>query len=322
MDNSTESNWRKISKAYAGENLELGSKDLEVYIPEFSGFTDGEITSDLVPINTDGEDHEGTPYAVEVLTSNTIAATWRQNGSNRITPPDIRRGEAVDIWQYGTVDKFYWSPSGDTDNLRRLETVTWAFSNTQDEDTEELDENNSYNFQVSTHQKVVSFNTSNSDGEPYTHHIQIDTKNGNMHYRDSKGNYIQVEAESNRIIMENASGSKADVHGEDISITAPNNINLKCTNLNIEAQSITETVSTKSTEASTISETATSKDIQSPVNVTGNVSVTGGMGVSGNSTVRGNIESHGTLTNNGKDVGSTHRHGGVDTGNGSTSTPH
>ena len=35
----------------------------------------------------------------------------------------------------------------------------------------------------------------------------------------------------------------------------------------------------------------------------------------------GNVSSAGSLTNNGTNVGSTHRHGGVDTGGGTTQTP-
>lgn len=49
---------------------------------------------------------------------------------------------------------------------------------------------------------------------------------------------------------------------------------------------------------------------------------TGGtMNVTGNISQTGNYSNTGTLTNNGKAVGSTHTHGGVQTGSGTTGTP-
>jgi len=44
-------------------------------------------------------------------------------------------------------------------------------------------------------------------------------------------------------------------------------------------------------------------------------------GTSGTMNVNGNIISTGTITNNGKAIGSTHTHGGVQTGSGTTGTP-
>jgi len=49
---------------------------------------------------------------------------------------------------------------------------------------------------------------------------------------------------------------------------------------------------------------------------------TGGtMNITGNINQTGNFQNTGTLTNNGKAVGSTHTHGGVQTGTGTTGTP-
>ena len=47
----------------------------------------------------------------------------------------------------------------------------------------------------------------------------------------------------------------------------------------------------------------------------------GGASITGAVTVTGNIASTGTLTNNGKNIGSTHTHSGVQTGGGNTGSP-
>lgn len=275
--------WRIVSSAYAGENLELGSKKLEVYIPETSGFTNGEITAHRVMLETEGVDYKGNHYTVQIVTTNTIEASWRQQGGNRITPPDVRRGERIDIWQYENLDQYHWTASEESIGLRRLETATFAYSNTKDEEVTDIDETNSYNVKVSTHQKVIELNTTTSDGEPFTHHIQIDTKNGNMHYRDSAGNYIQVEAAAARITLENSAGTSTILDGENLSLNATAAINLNCKTLNITADTVNETAANRNNN--------------------------------------GNLNVKGRLKNNDVDVGSTHTHPGVRAGGDRTSTP-
>ncbi|HEI9869816.1 TPA: hypothetical protein SLO06_003528, partial [Proteus mirabilis] len=49
---------------------------------------------------------------------------------------------------------------------------------------------------------------------------------------------------------------------------------------------------------------------------TGNVTVNGNYAVNGNSDSNG-----GTMKHNGKDIGSTHQHSGVETGHGNTGAP-
>lgn len=283
--------WRVVSRGYAAHNLELDSKILEVFCPEISGFADGEITTDTKDHQTQGVDDTGNNYTVKITTANTIKCQWRQSGSNRITPPNVRRGERVEVWQYADADKYYWSTTGEDDHLRRRETVTHAYSNTTDESTKELNKDNSYWHQVDTHNKVVTLiGTSNSDGEPLTHLLQLNTKTGIFNYSDSNGNYIQVEGVDNIITIENSDGSKAVLDKTNGTISVPNTLDITCKTLNIKAQSI-------NTNASSISETAGSK------------------------TIKANISTNGTLTNNGTNISSTHTHGGISSGPSSTSTP-
>lgn len=305
--------WRNVSMGFAGENLTLGSKYLEVFMPETSGFSDGEITSHVATVTTSGVDNRGNSYQCEIKTTNTIKARWRSNIPNRITPPDIRRGERVDIWQYENTDMYYWTATGDSEDKRRLETVTYAFSNTTDEATETIDETNSYNFQISTHQGQINLNTTKSNGEPLTHHIQIDTKNGNMHYRDSNGNYIQVEGKDKRITLENGDGSQVVLDGENASLVAKQDISLDCKNLKIKADTI---------EAHATTTNLNSKfNILGNTNVKGNIGVMGGWSVTGDSVSTGNFNHKGKITNNGVSIGSDHRHNGVETGSGTSQPP-
>lgn len=51
------------------------------------------------------------------------------------------------------------------------------------------------------------------------------------------------------------------------------------------------------------------------------VTIDGSLTVNGPTTMNGDIDSTGTITNNGKNVGSTHTHGGVQAGSGNTGAP-
>ena len=59
--------------------------------------------------------------------------------------------------------------------------------------------------------------------------------------------------------------------------------------------------------------------VQGKITGQGGFAISGGTG--GTMNVTGNIVSTGTITNNGKNIGSTHTHSGVQTGSGNTGTP-
>lgn len=199
------------SFGYAAENKELDSMILEVYPVETIAYTDGEIASFKDKVTSEGEDADGNKYTTEALVGNTIKAVWIPFGSNRVTAPDVRRGERLLLWRYGDVDHYYWSTCGLDDVLRRLETVFYAWSNTRDESVKLLDETNTYYFHISTHLKLVTFQTTKSDGEPFAYTVQIDTKTGVVTIADDIGNYIQLDSADKRITLENADESNINV---------------------------------------------------------------------------------------------------------------
>lgn len=277
------------SIAYAAENLELGSTKLEVSPVEALGYMQGEVTTDRDVMEETGVDAYGNAYTAKIETSNAMVAEWLQWGSNRITPPNIRRGERVLLWQYAQEDKYYWSAMGLDDHLRRLETVTYAWSNTKDEETQKLDPSNSYYAEVNTHSKVVNFRTNMNDGEPHAYLIQLNTKDGCLTVTDDIGNTFGINSAVNQVWLENADKSYVILDRKSIHINAPEEINISAKSVNIKTQS--NNIQSSNT------------DIKSNVNI------------------QGSTATKGSLTNNGANVGSTHTHGGIMGGPGRTSTP-
>lgn len=225
----------------AAENRALSSWDLAIFPIETASYMDGELTAELSTLKTEGEDAFGQKYAVEAQIANHITASWIPFGSNRTTPPDVRRGERLVIWQYADVDKYYWSTTGLDDVLRRLETVVYAWSNTRDESTKRMNADNSYYFEVSTHKKLVTFGTSKSDGEPYAYTIQIDTEAGILTITDDGGNYIDLNSGEHRLRLENADGSKIYIDKRTITGEAPDSMTWKTKLFTVDAPQSTFT---------------------------------------------------------------------------------
>jgi hypothetical protein len=273
------------SFGYAAENKELDSMLLEVYPVETIAYTDGEIASFKDKVTSDGEDADGNKYTTEALVGNTIKAVWIPFGSNRVTAPDVRRGERLLLWRYGDVDHYYWSTCGLDDVLRRLETVFYAWSNTRDESVKLLDETNTYYFHISTHLKLVTFHTAKNDSEPFAYTIQLNTKEGVLTISDDIGNYIQLDSGDKRITLENADGTthvldKLLIHSyakESITHTTDGDYIVNC-------KTSVQTASASST-------------IKTPITT-----------IDGKSKTTGAAEWDGAMTNQGHVVGALHNH--------------
>lgn len=224
------------SIAYAAQNLELGSSLLEVTPVENLGYLHGEINTDKETIEESGVDAKGNAYKVKIETSNAMIAQWLPFGSNRITPPNIRRGERVLLWQYSEEDKYYWSTLGLDDHLRRLETVIHAVSDTKDESTKKLTPENSYYFEVDTHNKLVTLATAKSDNEPFKYTIQINAKDGKVVITDDINNYILLNSQNKQILLENTDGSKVNIINKSVTIDTKDSVTINTNKCTINAE--------------------------------------------------------------------------------------
>lgn len=320
------------SIGYAAHNLELDTNLLEILPAEELGYVDGEITDDREKMVQEGVDAKGNTYIDEIETSNSMVAEWLQWGSNRFSPPNVRRGERVLIWQYSDEDKYYWTTTGMDDHLRRRETAVYNYSNTIDETVTEINSTNSYSFIVSTHTKEITIQTTKTDGEKFGYIIKLDTKAGLFIVTDDLDNQISLESEEKRITLLNADKSSVVVDKKNITLTAIDTIDLVAKNVNIN--STTHTINTDKADinakdhtlnATTANIKATTHSIKATdanVDVSAYNMLGAGMDFSGSPMIaRQGIVSYGKIINNGVNVGSTHTHTGVETGPSTTGTP-
>lgn len=214
-------------------NKVLNETLLKVIPVEASMFLDGDIASKVEVAEVQGVDGHDNPYTSVVDEDAALTADWLPLDSNRNSPPDMRRGERVLIWRFADSDEFYWSDLGLDQKHRRLETVSYLFSANPEEDNEKgngrLPEN-CYTLEVSTHNKTVTFTTTDKNGEFTTYALQLNTDEGYLIFIDDLGNEIELNSRETLIRLENADGTFVRLDKKDIKFYAPNNVEGKVDN--------------------------------------------------------------------------------------------
>lgn len=208
-------------------NKPLDTRVIDVTPIEDTSMIDGDINSGATDYKAESKDSDGSVYKAEVKTALTISATWLPMGtSNRMTAPDVRRGELVAIYRFADTDEYWWTTLKDDLHLRKLETVIYAFSGTKDESAKPNSEN-TYFLEISTHKKLVHFHTSKANGEPFIYDIQINTEEGFIKIQDDDGQFIILDSKERRIIAQNKDKSKVDIDKRNIFIDAPDLIEMR-----------------------------------------------------------------------------------------------
>lgn len=308
-----------VGTGIATENKLISSKDCWFQVIEWFPYDQNELKSDTVEIKDTGVDAKGEAYEVSVKFGKSVKATWLPQGGNRVSAPDIRRSERVDIFRLGDSDQYYWRAIELDNAVRRLETVVQLFSNTQDESTEELTPENSWAMEVSTHQKTMSFTTPKSDGEEFGYSMQLNTKDSTFAFQDDAGQSFELNSKDRVWRIANSDGTQLLVEKGNVTWTVPGKFLVKCEDYQVEAaNSIMESSQSHTVKTDTykLGSTTYNNTSQTYKVATGTWDVSFNAG-----TGSGNMNFNGTLMNNSVNVGSTHVHPGVRAGDSTTATP-
>ena len=277
---------RLYSFGRIAENKMMSSNIVEVFCIEAMSFVDGEVKSNPAVSETKGTDAQGKAYTGSVTSDNTIPCRWLPLGSNRVTPPDWRRGERVIVLQYGDNDEYYVIDTGWDAYLRKLETVLYTWSAHTDEADTVQTKDNCYALEISTHTKQITLSTTNKNGEPFRYTLQFNTGEGVFTIIDDAGNFIELDSSMTKITLENKDGTRLVLDKENIfaqcndsmTFEAKNDINFKSTTFNVDAS---DTINLKASNSTNIATPTT--------NISGAVNMGGGGG--GSCTVMGPITS-------------------------------
>lgn len=280
------------SFGYAAKNMEPGQTELEVVPMEKNMFLSGEINSDTDTLTHKGVDAHGNPYEVAVNVSMSIKARWMKFGSCLASPQFVRRGERVMIYRIADSDRYYWELLGLDDHLRRKDTYTVLISNYDgDDDVDSLNPENSYVIQASTHTGLITIQTNTSGGEQWSYNLQLNTKEGYFVIEDSDGQQFLLDSSDKLLSLVNSAGGKLEMKGRKMTIEIPDSIDIRTKNLTMLVDALGVVSKTFNVD--------TSGFVVKAANVAINAS---------NAVIRAATSILGRLTNNGINVGSTHRH--------------
>lgn len=239
------SQFRQVGIGKVAENLDISMGDdgkfnsIALIFPnEWNPFKDGEIKSNPTDVEFTTIDSEGVESKGGITVDQAIPMSWLPKSSNRLTPPNLRRGERVEIWQMADHNEYYWATMGVDDHLRKLETVIWGISATQDENQTVLDPANMYWLEISSHSKRIALSTSKAGGEPFLYEMFFDTKDGKFSVNDDVGNYFEMVSKQKLLHLQNSDGTFIELNKKDIRMNAPKdlyvnvgkNADIKCGN--------------------------------------------------------------------------------------------
>lgn len=227
---------RFYSLGIVAENKKLSSKEVEVTPIEEMPMLDGELAPVATDYNAKAVDSLGSSYEATVEATTTIKAKWLAlGGGNRITAPDVRRGEMVMLYKFGDTDKYFWMTQNEDLKLRKLETVIYAFSATTNEGAE-MNGETFYFIEISTHKKLITLHTSKDNGEPFGYDIQLNTSDGKLVITDDVGNFILLDSSQNKIQLKNVDGSEYDMEKTNLTVNIPQKITFNAIDFEVNAK--------------------------------------------------------------------------------------
>lgn len=200
--------------------------NIEVFITEHVSDVSGDAAS-KTKINNTVTDKDGNVNSNVLESGGTITARWLPMGiSNRVTPPNVKIGETVMIYNYAGTDEYFWEDYETEPGLRKEEKVMHFFSNKKEKDDSSGWISKGYYTLVDTINKVVKLFTSDNNGEYTTYNIQINTREGSMIVEDGKGNHIKLKSTEDTW----------DISSNNvINITGTNTVNVNTINCNLTA---------------------------------------------------------------------------------------
>ncbi len=218
----------QVHLGIAVEDKAHNSRLLKVHLKDITPFMEGELDDhDGIEKFTYTDDETDATVTEEIVTTSHVTCEWFGFDTNRVFPPDIRRGEQILVIKLGDEDLYYWLPLGRDDRLRRGELYRLAVSN-KNKNSKEFEDEDTYFLELDTmFHKRIRLITSKSDDEDFRYEIVIDAKRNFISLSDDDENRIILESDIPRIKLENNKKSILDVNHEDIYALCKGKIVLK-----------------------------------------------------------------------------------------------
>lgn len=276
-------------------NKARNSFTIEVYPQETAPDNSGEIAAVQQTVTASTKDAKGSAFEASAKVGTTITAKWLPLGEpNRMTAPDVRRGDMVILYRFGDAKDYFWVTLTADMKFRKLETVVYGWSATANEG-EAPSLNNTYYIEISTHKGLIHFHTTTANGEACGYDIQLNTKDGIFTFTDTLGNAITLNSVAQIFQVKNPSGSILDLTKKVFSLKVDDAVNIKTKSYTLDATTSTTNAETTNINANT--------NIKGETAMVGSLSQTGGSGAAfggdvkaeGHIDLRGSMDIQGTI---------------------------
>lgn len=237
MSDVEESLWKLYCIGTVLENKPLTTNNI-IFAPlESQPGTSGAPNSSPKELKFKSKDADGNEFETKATVDSGTEAEWFPEG-NRVTAPDVVRGEEVYIYRYADTDRYFWREKGDKRHLRRGETQRWMFSaNTKQGGDNKQDDTNCIVLEISGHRNLVTLTTpkgKNKDDVSFI--VSIDGQNKKAALGDSTGNEFTINNPEKEVGMKNSKGCFYYIANENINVFCLGNYVQKCKNYLLEVQ--------------------------------------------------------------------------------------
>ena len=207
--------------------------DIEVWVKEIMPDKIGN-TDEKENLTSVSNSYSGKVKTAIVDKTKMIKARWfPYSDPNRVTPPDVCKGEPVLIFTYAGIDDYLWTTFQSVPAYRKLEKAVWLFSDNKSMESKDTLED-AYRLEIDTYDKQVWFHTATANDEYTTWDMQWDTGIGQFTLIDGKQNEIQIQSFRDRLNI--SIRQDADIlidndttyyNGHDYTFHNGNNITIK-----------------------------------------------------------------------------------------------
>ncbi|AEH03612.1 baseplate assembly protein [Pseudomonas phage PhiPA3] len=222
------SSFKLVSLGRVAENKARASRHVACVAVELATATDGEVTNNPQQKTIQALDSSGNTFEVKITNNRTFNCEWLPSEDNRATPPDVVRGELVEIWRMANTTQYFWRCLGLRNNLRQLESVVYVYNAAPKAGGAGIDFTTCYFMQWSPMDGHVTMGTSKANGEPFAFTMQFNTKYGSWYCMDDVGDMFELDAKERRLQMINADQSYVKVEKQSIEIKADQSVKIVC----------------------------------------------------------------------------------------------
>lgn len=296
------------------ENAIVGKEDqILVFLNEMFPNSSGKLETNPEIFTTKGKDSKGKHYTLRQNTESTATATYLNRDTNRITAPQVQKGERVLVYQFDNDKTLYWEPANMDNHKRVQEVVVHAYAAKKSTDGKQLvptTPENSYTTTIDGVNGMIEQRMTEANGEISPWLVQYNGRDGYMVISDQKGNFIRINTKTTEIDIVNADKSHVQLFRDIINIYCKNQLNIhaeKAINVKTKALSIEcESYRHKAKEVTWNADTATMSGNTFTLNYpkinlngqvsAGGISTTGAGGGSSDVSVKGNVNIDSSLS--------------------------